>query len=120
MRRVAVFVLASALSLLIGSVVQAAIVAPIKLVGEVGPGSTITLKKGKVRVSTLKAGRYTITINDRSKSHNFHLMGPGVNFSTAVGTTKTVTKTFTLRAGTYTYQCDPHSEFMNGTFKVTQ
>ena len=118
--RAVVFALASALSLLIGSMVQAA-TTPIKLVGEVGPGFTITLKKGTAKVSTLKAGSYAITVKDRSTSHNFHLFGTGVNKATAVATTSTVTWTVTLRAGTYTYQCDPHSNSgMKATFKVTK
>ena len=50
-----------------------------KLTGTVGPGFTITLKKGTAKVKTLKAGTYKITVNDKSNIHDFHLKGPGVN-----------------------------------------
>jgi hypothetical protein len=50
--------------------------APAKLTATVGPGHTISLKKGSVRVATLKRGKYTIRINDRSSEHNFRLRGP--------------------------------------------
>ena len=91
------------------------------LAGSVGPGFTITLTKGGNKVSSLKAGSYKITVNDKASIHDFHLIGPGVNkvISTvpAVGT-KSVT--VTLKKGKYTYQCDPHAASgMKGTFKVT-
>jgi plastocyanin len=71
-------------------------------------------------VRSLKAGRYTITVNDKSNIHDFHLKGPGVNkviTSTPFKGSKTVT--VTLRKGTYTYVCDPHASSMKKTFKVT-
>jgi plastocyanin len=94
--------------------------APAKLTGTVGPGFTITLKKGATQVRSLKAGRYTITVSDRSNIHDFHLKGPGVNkviTSTPFKGSKAVT--VTLRKGTYTYVCDPHASSMKKTFKVT-
>ena len=77
----------SRISLLAAGLVAAlALAAPIgatssvtKLTGTVGPGFTITLKKGTAKVKTLKAGTYKITVNDKSNIHNFHLKGPGVN-----------------------------------------
>ena len=48
-----------------------------KLTGTVGPGFTITLKKGTTKVKTLKPGTYKITVNDKSNIHDFHLTGPG-------------------------------------------
>ena len=42
-----------------------------KLVGTVGPGYTITLKKGATKVKTLKAGKYTFVISDKASIHNF-------------------------------------------------
>ena len=91
-----------------------------KLTGTVGPGFTISLKTaaGK-KVTSLKAGTYAITVNDRSRSHDFRLRGPGLNkvFSSvaAVGT-KTVT--VKLRAGTYQFTCQPHAAAMHGAFTV--
>ena len=91
-----------------------------KLTGTVGPGFTITLKKGTAKVKTLKDGTYKITVNDKSNIHNFHLKGPGVNkiiTSTPFKGTKTVT--VKLKEGTYKYVCDPHATVMKGSFKVT-
>ena len=50
--------------------------APTKLVATVGPGFTITLTKAGKKVTTLKPGTYSITVNDKSTFHNFHLTGP--------------------------------------------
>jgi hypothetical protein len=92
-----------------------------KLSGTVGPGFTITLKKGTTKVKTLKAGTYTIKVQDKSGAHNFHLVGPGVNKKTGVGATGTQTWTVKLKAGKYTYQCDPHAlSGMKATFRVTR
>jgi plastocyanin len=46
-------------------------------------------------------------------------MGPGVNkVVSTVPFTGTKTVTVTLKKGKYTYQCDPHSTAMRGTFTV--
>ena len=50
--------------------------APARLTATVGPGYTITLKKGSTTVRTLKRGTYLVTVRDRSTEHNFHLRGP--------------------------------------------
>jgi plastocyanin len=84
----------------------------------VGPGFTITLKKGSTKVTRLRAGTYTIRVSDRSNIHNFHLMGSGVNKRTSVPSTGTTTWTVRLRRGTYRYVCDPHAEMMKGSFTV--
>ncbi|HZT17669.1 MAG TPA: plastocyanin/azurin family copper-binding protein [Gaiellaceae bacterium] len=88
------------------------------LTGTVGPGFTITLKNGSAKVTKLKAGTYTIKVADKSKIHNFHLVGPGVNKKTAVAFVGSATWKVTLKKGTYTYMCDPHKAFMKGSFKV--
>ncbi len=91
-----------------------------KLTGSVGPGFTISLKQGTKKVTSLKAGRYTITVRDKADIHNFHLRGPGVNKQiTTVPFKGTKTVTVTLKKGTYTYVCDPHASSMHGSFKVT-
>jgi plastocyanin len=70
-------------------------------------------------LKTVKAGTYRIKIEDRARTHDFHLVGPGVNKKTSVaGVTETVW-TVKLRRGTYTFQCDPHASMMRGTFRVT-
>jgi len=93
--------------------------APTKLVGTVGPGFTITLKKTARPVRLLTPGRYSITVADKSNIHNFHLKGPGVNKEiTTVGFVGTKTVIVALKKGTYTFVCDPHFTSMKGSFKV--
>jgi len=90
-----------------------------KLVGTVGPGFTITLKQAGKTVTKLKAGTYTITVQDKSNIHDFHLSGPGVNKKTSVGGLGTTTWKVTLKKGTYKYVCDPHASLMKGSFTVS-
>jgi plastocyanin len=90
-----------------------------KLVANVGPGFTISLTKAGKKVTTLKPGTYSITVNDKSTFHNFHLTGAGINKKTSVafkGTPKAWT--VTLKKGTYRYVCDPHAATMKGSFRV--
>jgi type 1 fimbria pilin len=90
------------------------------LTGNVGPGFEISLKDASGNdVTTLTAGEYTINVDDQSDIHNFHLTGPGVDEMTEVSTTGMVTWHVTLEAGSYHFQCDPHSSSMNGDFEVT-
>ena len=90
------------------------------LVGEVGPGFSIEVKKAGKDLKTIKHGTYTIKIEDKSTFHNFHLKGPGLNKLTTVAFKGDRTWTITLRKGMYTFQCDPHAQRgMKGTFKVT-
>jgi hypothetical protein len=88
------------------------------LTGSVGPGFTISLKKGAQKVTRLKPGAYAIRVSDRSSSHNFHLTGPGVNKATGVSFTGSRTFRVTLKRGTYRYVCDPHNDEMRGSFRV--
>jgi plastocyanin len=108
-------------SLALAAPALAAQTASTPLAGSVGPGFTITLKNntGKA-VKTLKPGSYTITVKDQSTSHDFHLFGPGVkNVITTVPFKGTKKVTVTLKAGKYTFQCDPHAASgMKGTFTV--
>ena len=87
--------------------------------GTVGPEDTITLTKAGHHVGVLKAGAYTVVINDVANDHNFHLTGPGVSKTTSVGGTGRVTWHVTLKKGTYHYVCDPHANFMKGSFTVS-
>jgi len=92
-----------------------------KLKGTIGPGYTISLKnaQGK-RVTTLKHGKYTLVVQDKSNIHNFTLNGPGIKNKMITGTgfvgPKTVT--VTLKSGKYRYYCTVHP-FVTGTFRVT-
>jgi plastocyanin len=88
--------------------------------GEVGPGYSIEVKNGNSDLKTIKAGTYTIKIQDKSTFHDFHLKGPGLNKSTTVAFQGETSWRVKLRPGTYTYQCDPHaSQGMKGHFRVT-
>ena len=90
------------------------------LTGEVGPGFSIEVKLAGKDLKTIKAGTYTIKVQDKSGQHNFHLIGPGLNKKTSVGATSETSWTVKLKPGTYTYQCDPHAQMgMKGTFRVT-
>ena len=81
--------------------------------GTVGPGFTITMAK-----KPAKAGKIKLVISDQSSTHNFHLVGPGVNVMTSVSGTGTKTFVITLRKGKYTFVCDPHKSFMKGSFTI--
>ena len=106
----------AALGLLVASPAAAA---PLKLVATVGPGFSITLNEAGKHVGKLKAGTYSITVNDRSSIHDFHLVGPGVNMKTSVAGTGTTIWTVTLKRGaTYRFMCDPHASFMHGSLKA--
>ena len=88
--------------------------------GTVGPGFTIGLTQGGTAVTTLTAGTYTLNVNDQADIHNFHLTGPGgVDVSTDVAFKGTKSFTIKLQAGSYHYQCDPHSSSLSGDFTVS-
>jgi plastocyanin len=91
------------------------------LEGETGPGFVVEVKQNGEDAESVKAGTYTLKVEDKSDQHNFHLIGPGVDEKvTDVGFVGDKTVTVTLKKGTYTYQCDPHaSQGMKGTFEVT-
>jgi plastocyanin len=101
-------------------VVTAAQAKTAALEGEVGPGYSIEVKKAGKDLKTIKAGAYTIKIEDKSSIHNFHLIGPGLNKKTGISFKGETTWRIKLKAGRYTYQCDPHaSSGMKGHFRVT-
>jgi plastocyanin len=89
-----------------------------KLVGTVGPGFTISLKRFGKPLVTLKAGTYSITVSDKSNIHNFHLTGPKVNKKTSVTAVGKFSWKITFKKGTYKYVCDPHASIMKGSFTV--
>ena len=78
------------------------------------PVSTTKALTAKVdaRTATLSArraaaGRYRLTVTDRSKTRNFHLVGPGVNSRTGRAFMGKVTWTLMLESGTYRFGSDP-------------
>lgn len=119
MNRMLSLLAVAALALTLAAATAAAPASPPKLTGTVGPGFTITLKKGTTKVTTLKRGKYTFVIRDKSNIHNFHLKGPVSRMITSVSLVGTKTVTLTLKAGKYTYVCDPHVASMRGSFRVT-
>jgi hypothetical protein len=88
------------------------------LQGVVGPGFSITLTQNGTKVTHLDPGTYTISVDDESADHNFHLSGPGVDQTTDVAGMGTTTWTVTFADGTFFYQCDVHSSTMHGSFTV--
>jgi plastocyanin len=112
------FLLASAVAALV-VLAPASAMSTKTLQGTVGPGFTITLTSGGKKVTSLKAGKYTIKVSDKSDIHNYHLRGPGVNKEiTSVSFKGTKSYTVTLKKGKYTYVCDPHAAAMKGSFSV--
>ena len=88
-----------------------------QLQGTVGPDFNINLELADgTTVTKIDPGSYEIVVRDLSVEHNFHLFGPGVNETTQVDETGTVTWTVTFGNGRYTLVCDPHSSQMRRTF----
>ena len=120
MKRIALASLVVALVAAVAMLTTAQAATPV-LKGEVGPGFTIEVKKAGKKVKMLKAGKYTIKVEDKASIHNFHLIGRGVNKLTSVEFVGKKTWTVTLKPGKYTFQCDPHAaNGMMGSFKVTK
>jgi plastocyanin len=86
---------------------------PTVLKASVGPKLRIT-----VQPKTVAAGPARITVVDRSRADNFHLVGPGVNRKTGVAFRGRVTWSVTLQAGRYTYRSDKHKR-LRGALTVT-
>jgi plastocyanin len=90
------------------------------VMGKVGPGYTITLTIGGKKVTKLKAGvKYRFVIADRSEDHDFRLRGPGTSkVLSGEGFRGTKVTVLTLRKGTHSFYCAPHSDEMFGGFSV--
>ena len=91
-----------------------------KLTLTVGPAATISLTNaaGK-RLTTTKAGAYSITVRDRSKLHNAHLVGKGVNRKTGLAATGTQTWKVRLSAGLLRFFSDRSPTKVKGSIRVT-
>jgi hypothetical protein len=68
-------------------------------------------------MSRIPPGTYTIQVHDLSTSHDFHLIGPGVDMKTSVSAIEHPIWTVTFRAGTYSFKCDVHAS-IKGSFVV--
>ncbi len=98
------------------------ITAKTKLLLTSGPRQVITLRTaaGKA-VKTMKRGTYTVTVRDRGRDHNAHIVGPGYNRKTTpLGFRGTQTwKVALKRTGTFRFLCDPHAATgMRGSAKI--
>lgn len=94
-----------------------------KLVLTTGPSFVITLKTsaGKA-VKTMKRGTYTVSVRDRSRIHNAHVVAPGFNKMTTLPFVGQQTwKVALKRTGTLRFLCDPHaSSGMRGSAKIVR
>ena len=73
--------------------------APPKLIASVSDPLNISLTQDGKKVTKLKAGTYTIVVQDKAADHDFHLSGPGLNKTTSVsgkGTTTWTCAIFTI------------------------
>jgi hypothetical protein len=96
------------------------------LKGVVGPGYTISLKKGGKKIKTLKAGKYKIVVSDKASIHNFTLereKPTKPHFEkhiTATAFVGTKTIVWTLKPGSWRAYCSIHEAMMHQDFKVTR
>ena len=96
------------------------------LKGVVGPGYTISLKKGGKKVKTLRAGKYKIVVSDKASIHNFTLereKPTKPHFEkhiTATAFVGTKTIVWTLKPGSWRAYCSIHEAMMHQDFKVTR
>jgi hypothetical protein len=72
---------------------------PTKLSASLASSATATLNPA----SGLSAGKYRITVSDRSAKDGFRLIGPGVSKATGLKFRGVVIWSVTLQAGTYSY-----------------
>jgi hypothetical protein len=90
-----------------------------RLLATVGPSSTISLRSASGAVlKTIKAGTYAIAVRDRSKLHNFHLVGKGVNRKSGLATTGTQTWQVTLGKGAVRFYSDRSPQTLKGSILV--
>lgn len=93
--------------------------APKRLSASVGPGAKISLVGDSGgRVKRLAAGRYLVSVRDRTSTDNFRLRGPGLNRATGVRFVGRVRWTVTLRPGRYTFRSDRNAS-LRGALTVT-
>src|SRR3954453_20077847 len=78
----------------------------------------ITLRLDGKAVKTLPHGKYTIVVQDNSKSTGFRLSGPGVTKQTSVKGTGQSTWTVNLKKGKYVYSSVSHPK-RRTTLKIT-
>jgi hypothetical protein len=91
-----------------------------KLLATVGPKNTISLKSASgATLKTVKAGTYSITVRDRSKLHNFHLVGKGINRKSGLAATGTLTWKIKFSTGALRFFSDKSPKTVKGSVDVT-
>jgi hypothetical protein len=81
--------------------------------------TSVTLVDAAVAsVTQLAPGAYTVVVDDRSSTDNFHLSGPGVNLDSGLTFEGSRTWEVTLGDGPYTFVSDTRAETMRGAFVV--
>jgi hypothetical protein len=89
-----------------------------KLSGRVTAKAISLRNAAGARIKAIPANTYKITVSDRTKKQNFHLIGPGVNRKTKVAAVTTKTWTVNLTPGKYVYRSDK-KRTLRGRFTVT-
>ena len=90
-----------------------------QLVATVGPAAVITLRDARGRrLSRLTPGRYRIVVRDRSRVHNVHLAGAGIDRKTTRAGRGTFTWNVRLRRGTLRYWSDASPKKLRGSVRV--
>jgi hypothetical protein len=90
-----------------------------KLLATVGPKNTITLRSATGAVlKRVKAGTYSITVRDRTKAHNFHLVGKGVNRKSGIAAVGTLAWKVKLSAGVLRFYSDRAPKTVKGSIRV--
>ena len=121
----ATFATAALLGATDGAAVQAqspTVTPKTKLVVTAGPAEVITLRTsaGKA-VKQMKVGTYKVTVRDRGRDHNVHIVAPGFNQRTRPLEYRG-TQTWTVklaRTGSFRFLCDPHAVVgMRGSAKI--
>jgi hypothetical protein len=92
--------------------------AQMTLVGTINEDATISFLLGGMPFTHLAPGAYSAEVTDNAISHNFHVIGPGVDQATSIDGTGMVTWPLTLGDGFYDWQCDVHPTAMFGHFTV--
>jgi hypothetical protein len=90
-----------------------------KLLATVGPKATISLRSATGAViRSVKAGTYSIVVRDRTKVHNFHLVGKGVNRKSGPASVATTTWVVKLQAGVLRFYSDKAPKTVKGSITV--
>jgi hypothetical protein len=90
-----------------------------KLLATVGPKATISLRSATGAVlRSVKAGTYSIVVRDRSRVHNFHLVGKGVNRKSGLAAVSTTTWIVKLQAGVLRFYSDKAPKTVKGSVTV--